>query len=176
MLLYEFFSHWSKLQNTVALFSTKAKSMVTCKAGKEVLWVFQFLAIFGFWLSTLLIDLCVDNKEIISLTENPEFYRKTRYIEIRYHWICEKVKLNKIKVFYILTKDMIANRLMKPLNLKLFKKLQFKIWINYSHYLLAPNWKCWNFMEMLKTWWKCSKLDRNVFIQQNLSKYLVSVM
>ena len=95
--------------------------MAACKAGKEALWVFRFLAALHFRLSTLPVDLRVGNKGAISLTENPEFHRKTKHIELRYHWIQEKVESNKIQVSYLLTKDMIADELTKPLNLQLLK-------------------------------------------------------
>ncbi len=87
-------SHQSKLQNNVALSSTEAEYMAACEAGKEALWVSRFLAALGFRLPTLPVDLRVDNKGAISLTENPEFHRRTKHIEVRYHWIREKVESN----------------------------------------------------------------------------------
>ena len=91
--------------------------MAACKAEKEALWVSWFLAALGFWLSTLLVDLRVDNKGIISLTENLEFHQKTKHIEVWYHWIREKVESNEIQDSNILTKDMITDGLTKSLNL-----------------------------------------------------------
>ncbi len=72
----------------------------------------------------------MDNKEAISLTENPEFHRRTKHIEVRYHWIREKVESNKIQVSYVPTKDMIADGLTKPLNLQLFKKFRVMMGMN----------------------------------------------
>lgn len=122
--------HQSKFQNTVILSSTEAKYMAICEARNEALWVSQFLAAFGFQLPTLPVDLCIDNKVAISLTGNPEFYSKTKHIELQYHWICEKIESNKIPVSYILTKNMVANGLTKPLNLQLFKKFRVMMEIN----------------------------------------------
>ena len=123
-------SHQSKLQNTVALSSTEAEYMAACEAGKEALWVSRFLAALGFRLPTLPVDLRVDNKGAISLTENPEFHRRTKHIEVRYHWIREKVESNEIHVSYVSTKDMIADGLTKPLNLQLFKKFRVMMGMN----------------------------------------------
>ena len=82
--------------------------MATCEARKEALWVSRFLAALGFRLPTLPVDLRVDNKRAISLTENPEFHRRTKHIEVRYHWIRENVESNEIQVSYISTKDMVG--------------------------------------------------------------------
>ncbi len=89
-------SHQSKFQNTIALSSNEAEYMAACEAGKEALWVSQFLAALSFQLPTLPVDLRVDNKGAISLTENPEFQRRTKHIEVRYHWIREKIESNEI--------------------------------------------------------------------------------
>ena len=67
-------SHQSKLQNTIVLSSSKAKYMAACKVKKKAWWVF--------WLPTLPVNLCVDNKGAIFLTENPEFYQRTKHIEV----------------------------------------------------------------------------------------------
>ena len=98
--------------------------MVTVKAGKEALWVAQFLACLRFRLPSQPVDLLVDNKEAISLTENPKFYRKTKHIEVRWHWIREKVERKEIAISYTSTKEMLANRLMKALTPKMFKNFR----------------------------------------------------
>ena len=76
------------------------------------------------------VDLRVDNKDAIFLTENPEFHLRTKQIEVRYHWIREKVESNKIQVSYVPTKDMITVGLTKPLNLPLFKKFRVMMEMN----------------------------------------------
>ncbi len=97
-------SHQSKLQNTVALSSTEAEYMATTEAEKEELWVAPFLACLGFRLPSQPVDLRADNKGAISLTENSEFHRKTKHIEVRWHWIREKVEAKGIAISYISTK------------------------------------------------------------------------
>lgn len=78
-------SHQSKLQSNFALSSYKAKYMATTKAGKEALWVAQFLACLGFRLFNQPIDLYADNKGAILLTKNPKFHQKTKHIKVRWH-------------------------------------------------------------------------------------------
>ena len=103
-------SHQSKLQSTVALSSTEAEYMATTEAGKEALWISRFLTSVGFRLPNQPVDLRADNKGAISLTENPEFHRKTKHIEVRWQWIREKVERNEIVISYISMKEMLARR------------------------------------------------------------------
>ena len=60
-------------------------------------------------------------KRAISLTENPEFHRKTKHIEVHWHWIREKVERKVIVMSYISTKEMRADGLTKALSSKMFK-------------------------------------------------------
>ncbi len=114
-------SHQSKLQSTVTLSSTEAEYMAITEAGKEALWISQFQTSLGFWLPNQPVDLRVDNKGTISLTENLEFHRKTKHIEVRWFLITEKVEQNEIVISYISTKEMLADGLTKALGPKIFK-------------------------------------------------------
>ncbi len=114
-------SHQSKLQSTTALLSTEAEYMATTEAGKKALWISQFLTFLEFWLLNQPFDLRADNKKAILLTENSEFHQKTKHIEVRWHWIREKVEQNEIVISYISTKEMLADGLTKALGLKIFK-------------------------------------------------------
>ena len=78
-------SHQSKQQATVALSSTEAEYMATTEAGKEALWIGQFLAALGYRLPGQPVSLKADNRRAIRLTENPEFHRRTKHIKVRHH-------------------------------------------------------------------------------------------
>ncbi len=114
-------SHQSKLQSTVALSSTEAEYMATTEAGKEVLLVAKFLTCLGFGLPSQPVELRADNKKTISLTENLELYQKIKHIEVGWYWIQEKFKQKDIAIFYISTREMLADRLTKTLNPKIFE-------------------------------------------------------
>ncbi len=85
MLSNGFLSHQSKLHSTVALSLTEAEYIATIEAGKEALWILRFLTSLRFWLHNQPVDLRLDNKKAILLTKNPEFNRKTKHIEVRWH-------------------------------------------------------------------------------------------
>ena len=58
----------------------------------------------------------VDNQGLLKLAENPKFYKRTKYIDIIYHFIREYINTNKLKVGYIPTKEQLANRFTKGLD------------------------------------------------------------
>ena len=77
-------SHQSKQQANVALSSTEAEYMATTEAEKEALWIGRFLAALGYRLPSQPVSLRADNRRAILLTANPEFYRRTKHIEVRH--------------------------------------------------------------------------------------------
>jgi len=46
-----------------------------------------------------------DNIGVIKLGHNVEFYKRTKYINIKYHYIRELVENNKIRILYINIKE-----------------------------------------------------------------------
>ena len=65
----------------------------------------------------------MDNQGAIALAKNPVHHNRTKHIDIRYHFIREKVLRNEIILKYCATKDMIADILTKPLPKPSFQKL-----------------------------------------------------
>lgn len=56
--------------------------MAIVEAGKETLKVAQFLTCLRFRLPNQPVNLYTDNKEAISIIENPKFHQKTKHIEV----------------------------------------------------------------------------------------------
>lgn len=101
--------------------------MATTKARNKALWIAQFLVTLKYKLLSQPVTLKANNRGVILLIANPEFYWHTKHIEVQYYWIQEKIDFKKIVIFYISTKDMIADRLTKALDLKQFKAFQSMI-------------------------------------------------
>lgn len=95
--------------------------MATKKAGKEALQIAQFLAILEYKLLDQPVSLKANNKKTILPTANLEFHWHIKHIEVQHHQIWKKVQSKKIAIIYISTKDMVADRLTKILDAKLFK-------------------------------------------------------
>jgi len=57
----------------------------------------------------------VDNQGAISLVENPRFHRRTKHIELKYHYVREMYQSRLIDIDYVSTQVMTADLLTKPL-------------------------------------------------------------
>ena len=56
-----------------------------------------------------------DNQGVIVLAKDNKFHLHTKHINLRYHFICEAVEDERIKMEYIPTGDNVADIFMKPL-------------------------------------------------------------
>jgi transposase InsO family protein len=104
----------SRKQSTVAHSSTEAEYMAVSDAAKEAVWWRSFLSSLGFNQSNATTILS-DNQGSIKLSKNPENHRRTKHIDVRYHYIRECVSEGTVLLDYISTKEMAADVLTKPL-------------------------------------------------------------
>ena len=80
----------SRLQKSVALSTMEAEHMVAVEAGKEVIWMKDFIGELGihqeeFWVYC-------DRQSAIHLVKNAVYHSRTEHIQRRYHWIRERVE------------------------------------------------------------------------------------
>ena len=78
-------SHYSKQQLSVVLSSCKAEYIGLTEAGKEVIWLSRLLTEFGHRQEKIPVRLNGNNQGSLALTVNPEHYRRTKHIDIRYY-------------------------------------------------------------------------------------------
>ena len=88
--------------------------MALCEAGKEAIWLDRLLNELG-QRSESSILLRGDNQGALALTKNPEYHRRTKHIDLRYHWIREQTEQGAFRLEYIPTRQMAADGLTKPL-------------------------------------------------------------
>ena len=104
----------SKKQSAVALSSTEAEYIAAAHAAKEVVWLQRLL----FELKqrnegpTIL---NMDNQSAIAIARNLEFHDRSKHIEIRHHFLRQKVEEEELDLAYIPTGDQVANVLTKGL-------------------------------------------------------------
>ena len=104
----------SKRQATVALSSTEAEYMALTHATKETVWLRALLGELGFHQgdpSTIF----EDNQSCIALARNPVHHARTKHIDIRHHYIREKLESGEVTLRYVNTKEMVADAFTKPL-------------------------------------------------------------
>ena len=68
------------------------------------------------------IKVFVDNDGAISLANNPPSFARTKYIDVRFHFIRELTRAKTISVEYVRTKEQRADNLTKALTGAIFKE------------------------------------------------------
>ena len=65
-----------------------------------------------------------DNMGAIKLIKNPVFHRRTKHIDVKYHFTRDQYEKKEIDVEFIPTEDQVANILTKALPAPQFRKLR----------------------------------------------------
>ena len=68
-----------------------------------------------------------DNQGAIATAHNPVFYRRTKHIQIRYHYVRESVAEGIIKAIYCRSSELTADILTKAIPKDLFELLHAKM-------------------------------------------------
>jgi len=55
-----------------------------------------------------------DHESAIKLLKNPEFHRRTKHIDVRYHYIKEKFNEGLFSFWYISSEEQVADVMTKP--------------------------------------------------------------
>jgi hypothetical protein len=117
----------SKVQPTVALSSTEAEYMAACSAAQEAIWIRLLLKEMGFEQKEPTI-LNEDNQGCIRLSANDNSHQRTKHIDIKHHFVRERVKSGEIKLEYVNTKENLADMQTKALPTPLFETLKQKLY------------------------------------------------
>jgi kynurenine formamidase len=56
-----------------------------------------------------------DNRSCLAYSKNTLVIEKTKHIDLKYHFVKDRVQLGTIKLRYMSTRDMVADMLTKPL-------------------------------------------------------------
>ena len=104
----------SKKQSTIALSTTEAEYIALSEAAREAKWLRNLYGELGFTQKEPII-LLGDNDGSISMTKNPQFHRRTKHVDLRWHWIRELVNEELIKVIDCRNPQQTADIMTKPL-------------------------------------------------------------
>ena len=69
--------------------TTDAEYIAACQAVKEIVWLHKLSKDLGI-LHQMNTSLYVDNMRAIQLIKNPVYHKRTKHIDIKYHYIREK--------------------------------------------------------------------------------------
>ena len=112
-----------KRQDHIVMFNCESEYYALAEAGKKVVWLRELL------LELNQIDdapalIWMNNLNVKVFSENPEFHRRIKHIDVRYHWVREEVANGLLQLEYIPTAQMTADGLTKPL-----ESLQFSAFL-----------------------------------------------
>ena len=99
-------------QATTSLSSTEAEYISLSDASKEAIHLKNLLSELIGRSGPIVIN--CDNQSALNLTENPILHRRTKHIDVKYHFIRDQVKNNHVNVFYVPDEEMVADALTKP--------------------------------------------------------------
>jgi len=110
----------SKLQKTVVLSTMEAEYMALCEASKEAVWLNKLVqSVASQGLRTAISDgpmnIKVDNSGCIDSSKNPVGHMRTKHIDIRYHFVREAIRTDKVTLEHCATDDMVADPMTKEL-------------------------------------------------------------
>ena len=83
-------------------------------ATKEAVWLCRLLNNIGFPQQGPT-PLLGDNQSAIRLVKNPEYHKRTKHIDIQYHFVREKFENGDIDISYISTEQQLADIMTKAL-------------------------------------------------------------
>lgn len=107
----------SRKQRCVALSTTEAEYLSICDVCKDISFIKNLLSeIFCLNVETVVYN---DNQSAIKLLECKEYcHKRTKHIDLRYHYVKDLIRNNIVIVKYLQTEGMIADVLTKPLSCK----------------------------------------------------------
>jgi hypothetical protein len=103
----------STRQPVIALSSAEAEYIALTPAVQEVIWLKDLLNELGYPQGE--VPLYEDNQACILLAKNPQDHKKTRHIQLRFHWIREQLKNKVFCLEYCDTKSQRADLFTKGL-------------------------------------------------------------
>jgi hypothetical protein len=104
----------SCLQKSVCLSTTESEYMALCDAARESIWFRRLLADLGEDIDEPTI-IYGDNQSSIAIADNPAMHKRTKHIDIRYHYTRQQVEFKNLIIKYTPTELMVADDMTKAL-------------------------------------------------------------
>ncbi|UYV78824.1 hypothetical protein LAZ67_16002904 [Cordylochernes scorpioides] len=116
----------SQKQNCVSLSTTESEYIAASKATKEAIWLRQLLREFHQEQVKPTTIFC-DNQSCIRLVHNPEYRKRTKHIDISYHFIRDQFQKHAIDLLYVCSNDQAADIFTKALPPERYRRLRSQL-------------------------------------------------
>lgn len=114
----------ARKQKTVAASSCKAEYMAAFESAQECIWLRALLKAIGHDVTQAPTTMLCDNNAAINLSEDPLLHARVKHVDIKYHFLRERVQSKEIAIQYIHTKNNVADIFTKALPAPLFNRLR----------------------------------------------------
>lgn len=114
----------SELQRCTAQSTAESKYVAASEATKELVWLKRLIHNLDDTLSKQKPTFYLDNHAAIKLAKNPEFHKRSKHIDTRYHYIREQFELGKFELKSIGTENQLADIFTKALPKNIFEFLR----------------------------------------------------
>jgi hypothetical protein len=104
----------SEKQRTISRSSTEAEYKALADGTTEILWICLLLLELQISSSSMTMLWC-DNLVATFLSSNLIFHACAKHVEVDYHFVCHRIAKRGIQVWFISSKDQLADVLTKPL-------------------------------------------------------------
>jgi len=118
----------SRRQATTALSTAEAEYMASADATRQAVWLRQLLNDLGHDASKPL-TILNDNNAAIQLSRNPVHHDRSKHIDMRHHYLREKVADSTIELEHVASENNLADLLTKPLGNDQFVELRKRLGI-----------------------------------------------
>jgi len=112
----------SRAQKTIALSSTEAEYMALSDCSRQVVWMHTLLGELGYHLKA--VPICGDNQGSIFIASNPITEKRSKHIDIRFHYIREVIDRGLVTLYFVDGENNPADLLTK--NLGRIKFVKFR--------------------------------------------------
>nr|GEV74941.1 retrovirus-related Pol polyprotein from transposon TNT 1-94 [Tanacetum cinerariifolium] len=111
----------SKKQNCTSMSLAEAEYVSLSACCAQVLWLRTQLTDYGFYFDK--IHMYCDSKAVVAISCSPVQHSRTKHIDVRYHFIKEKVEKGIVELFFVGTEYQLADLFTKALSEDRFKYL-----------------------------------------------------
>lgn len=103
----------SNRQKCVSLSTTEAEYVAACEAAKEAVWLKRLFEDISPLKSVP--TLIVDSTSAMKLSKNPEFHKKSKHIDVRYHYLRDQVVNDRLCMTHVCSEQQVADICTKPI-------------------------------------------------------------
>lgn len=107
-------SWYSGRQPVVALSTAEAEYIAVTSAAQEAIWLKSLVESLGYVQRTIILH--EDNQACIALSKNPQDHKRTKHIQVRFHFVRDLVSDGIIELSFVHTKHQLADICTKALN------------------------------------------------------------